>query len=85
MMGTATLTDIQKSALLAHRAALVALLPTVVEFRDIRAGAVQYLGALEDTLGMERTVPRRDERGEERRLRIERGKELGIPLRDMIE
>jgi len=33
---------------------------------QVRAGAIQMLGAVEDALGYERTYPRRDERRRER-------------------
>lgn len=56
-MTTATLNDIERAALLAQRAALLAMLPVVVARPELKAGAVMWLGALEDTLGMERTMP----------------------------
>ena len=64
--GTATLDDIHRALLLSQRAALLAMLPVVVTRPELKAGAVQWLGALEDTLGMERTIPRRAERRAER-------------------
>jgi hypothetical protein len=60
--GTTTPDDLHRAVLLSQRAALLAALPVVVARPDLKAGAVQWLGALEDALGMERTIPRRDER-----------------------
>jgi hypothetical protein len=56
----------------ANLQALLALLLTVPEAQrnSVRAGAVQALGALEDALGVERTMSRREERREERRREL---------------
>ena len=61
------LDDATRAALIAGRAYLVAVLPIAIRHPDLRAGAVQFLGALEDALGMERTMPRREDRRNERR------------------
>ena len=53
---------LHRAMLLSQRAALLAMLPVVVTRPDLKAGAVQWLGALEDALGLERTIPRREER-----------------------
>ena len=57
---------LHRAMLLSQRAALLAMLPVVVTRPDLKAGAVQWLGALEDALGLERTIPRREERRAER-------------------
>ena len=57
---------IHHALLLSQRAALLAMLPVVVTRPELKAGAVQWLGALEDALGLERTIPRREERRRER-------------------
>lgn len=48
--------------------ALLLLLPQVAEQHrnDVKAGAVKALSAVEDALGVERTMPSRDERRRER-------------------
>jgi hypothetical protein len=48
--------------------ALLLLVPTLPEDRrsEVRAGAVQALGAIEDVLGVPRTFAPRDERRRER-------------------
>ena len=61
---------LHRAMLLSQRAALLAMLPVVVTRPDLKAGAVQWLGALEDALGLERTIPRREERRAERLHRM---------------
>ena len=48
--------------------ALLLVLPSITEVHrnDVKAGVVMALSAVEDALGMERTLPRRDERRRER-------------------
>ena len=68
-MTTAPLDDtLHHAMLLSQRAALLAMLPVVVTRPGLKAGAVQWLGALEDELGLERTIPTRTERRNERRV-----------------
>jgi hypothetical protein len=52
---------------------------------DVRAGSIQALGAIEDALGVERTLPRKYQREAERVRRMERGKETGAHLRDVVD
>lgn len=69
-MSAAAVDDtLHRAMLLSQRAALLAMLPVVVARPELKAGAVQWLGALEDALGLERTIPRREER---RAGRVER-------------
>lgn len=82
--------DVAAILLRAQRAqlqALLTLLPSIPEEhrQSAKAGAVQALGALEDALGLERTIPRKAERSENRVNRMERGKALGIHLRDVVD
>lgn len=66
-MTAAPLDDtLHRAMLLSQRAALLAMLPVVLARPELKAGAVQWLGALEDALDMERTIPRRDDRRRER-------------------
>lgn len=48
--------------------ALLLLLPTITELHrnDVKAGCVKALSAVEDALGVPRTLPSRDERRRER-------------------
>lgn len=68
MQGTIDVTSILLHAQAANLRALLAYLPALPEEHraSARAGAVQALGALEDALGMPRTIPRRDDRRRER-------------------
>lgn len=67
-MQDTTVTHILLAAQAANLRALLACLPSLPEEhrQSARAGAVQALGALEDALGVERTIPRREERRRER-------------------
>jgi hypothetical protein len=59
--------------------ALLLLLPTMPDAhrQDVKAGAIMALGAVEDALGLERTVPKRDERRRERERALDDTARIG--------
>lgn len=67
-----TMTHIVLSAQRANLQALIACLPALPEEHraSARSGAIQALGALEDTLGVVRTFPPREVRQRERAERL---------------
>ena len=64
--GTITLNDIERAVLLSQHGLIMASLMIAKGNPHLRAGAIHYLGALEDTLQLPRTFPPREERQRER-------------------
>ncbi len=62
---TALLHNLRMSLLLTHPA-LLGDIPDDGSREQVRAGLIQFLGAIEDTLGMPRTIPSRKTRHAER-------------------